>query len=189
MEAGEGSHIDEQPQIREHPVVIGSVLRRPAAGRTTWVLVGIEALLYPITLYLGTATGDRVSQTLQFGWWGALSPLLAIAFGIVGALIVRRHPGHAVGLLAAAGGFCLSLSAFAGAYAAYSLTHGHVLPATGFAEWLRGWTWYPGTTILFILVPALFPDGRLPSPRWRWLVWAVVTGHPGRSWFGSHSVS
>ncbi len=176
MEAGEDSHIDEQPQIREHPVVIGSVLWRPAAGWTTWVLVGIEALLYPITLYLGTATGDRVSQTLQFGWWGALSPLLAIAFGIVGALVVRRHPGHAVGLLAAAGGFCLSLSAFAGAYAAYSLTHGQVLPASGFAEWLRGWTWYPGTTLLFILVPALFPDGRLPSPRWRTLVWAVAAG-------------
>ena len=176
MEAGEGSHIDEQPQMREHPVVIGSVLRRPAAGWTTWVLVGIEALLYPITLYLGTATGDRVSQTLQFSWWGALSPLLGITFGIVGALIVRRNPGHAVGLLAAAGGFCLSLSAFAGAYAAYSLTHGQVLPASGFAEWLRGLAWYPGTTLLFILVPALFPDGRLPSPRWRTLVWAVAAG-------------
>jgi signal transduction histidine kinase len=156
--------------------VIGDVVRRPAAGWVAWVLVGIEALLYPFTLYLGTGAGDRLSPTLQFGWWGVLSPLLAIAFGIVGALIVRRHPGHAVGLLAAAGGFCLSLSAFAGAYAAYSLTHEHLLPATGFAEWLRGWTWYPGSTILIVLVPTLFPDGKLPSARWRWLVWAVATG-------------
>jgi signal transduction histidine kinase len=156
--------------------VIGNVFRRPAAGWGAWILVGIEALLYPFTLYLGTAAGDRVSQMLQFGWWGALSPLLAIEFGIVGALIVRRHPGHAVGLLAAAGGFCVSLSAFAGAYAAYSLTHGHLLPASGFAEWLRGWIWYPGSTVLLILVPAFFPDGRLPSPRWRWLVWAVAAG-------------
>ena len=176
MARGKGSHIDERPRIREHPVVIGDVLRWPEAGRGAWVLVGIEALLYPFTLYLGIAAGDRLSPALQFGWWGALSPLLALEFGIVGALIVRRHPGHAVGLLAAAGGFCLSLSAFAGAYAAYSLTHGHLLPASGLAEWLRGWIWYPGSTILIVLVPTLFPDGRLPSPRWRWLVWAVVTG-------------
>jgi signal transduction histidine kinase len=176
MAGGEGSHIDERLRIREHPVVIGDVLRRPAADWGAWVLVGIEALLYPFTLYLGTTARDPLSPALQFGWWGVLSPLLAIAFGIVGALIVRRHPGHAVGLLAAAGGFCLSLSAFAGAYAAYSLTHRHLLLATGFAEWLRGWTWYPGSTILIVLVPTLFPDGKLPSPRWRWLVWAVVTG-------------
>jgi signal transduction histidine kinase len=157
-------------------VVIGDVLRRPAADWGVWVLVGIEALLYPFTLYLGTTAGDPLSPALQFGWWGVLSPLLAIEFGIVGALIVRGHPGHAVGLLAVAGGFCLSMSAFAGAYAAYSLTHQHLLPASGFAQWLRGWAWYPGSTILIVLVPTLFPDGRLPSPRWRWLVGAVVAG-------------
>jgi signal transduction histidine kinase len=141
-----------------------------------WILVGIEALLYPFTLYLGLAAGGRLPQLLQFGWWGALAPLLASEFGIVGALILRRHPGHAIGSLAVIGGLCTSLAAFAGAYAAYSLTHGTGLPATGFAIWLRGWTWYPGVTSLLILVPALFPDGRLPSPRWRPIVWAVAIG-------------
>jgi len=153
--------------------VIGNLLRRPAVGGGSWVLVGIEALLYPFTLYLGTMQGDRVPAVLQFGWWGALTPLLAIEFGVVGALILRRHPGHTVGLLAAAGGLSLSMSAFTGAYAAYSLTHGDVLPATGFAVWLRGWTWLPGFS-LFALVPAVFPDGRLPSSRWRPIVWAVA---------------
>ncbi|HEY8813859.1 MAG TPA: sensor histidine kinase [Candidatus Dormibacteraeota bacterium] len=176
MAGGEGSHIDERPWMREHPIVIGDMLRSPGAGRAAWVLVGIEGLLYPFALYLGTTAGDPLSPALQFGWWGVLSPLLAIEFGIVGALIVRGHPGHAVGLLAAAGGFCLSISAFAGAYAAYSLTHQHLLPASGFAQWLRGWAWYPGSTILIVLVPTLFPDGRLTSPRWRWLVGAVVAG-------------
>jgi signal transduction histidine kinase len=149
---------------------------RPAVSWWAWILVGFEVLLYPFTLYLGTGAGDHVSQLLQFGWWGALTPLLAIEFGIAGALILRRHPGHSVGLLAVGGGSCLSLSAFAGAYAAYSLTHGHLLPASGLAEWLRGWIWYPGTSALVILVPAFFPDGKLPSRRWRWLVWAVAAG-------------
>ena len=168
--------MDAQAQMREHPVVMGGVFQRPAISRAAWILVGIEALLYPFTLYLGLTAGDRVAQLLQFGWWGALTPMLAIEFAIVGALILRRHPGHGVGLVAVTGSVCLALSVFAGAYAAHSLTHGHDLPAAGFAEWLRGWTWYPGTSLPFIVVPALFPDGRLPSPRWRPIVWAAVAG-------------
>jgi signal transduction histidine kinase len=168
--------MDVQRQMGEHPLVIGLDIRRLPAGRVAWILVGIEALLYPFTLYLGLTASDRLVQLLQFGWWGALSPLVALEFGILGALILRRHPGHGIGLVAVAGSLCLALSAFAGAYAAYSLTPGHALPAAGFAEWLRGWIWQPGTGLLFIVVPALFPDGKLPSKRWRPLVWAVAAG-------------
>jgi signal transduction histidine kinase len=175
-EVREVSHMDVQGQMRQHPLVIGSALRRPFAGRVAWILAGIEVLLYPLTLYLGLTASGRVAQTLQFGWWGALSPLLAIEFAIVGGLILGRHPGHGVGLVAVAGSLCTSLSAFAGAYAAYSLTSGNSLPAAGLAEWLRGWIWYPGTSLLFIVVPALFPDGRLPSVRWRPILWAVAAG-------------
>jgi signal transduction histidine kinase len=166
--------MDARPWMREHPPMIGKVFRRPASGRVAWILVGVEALLYPFSLYLGTTQGDRVPSLLQFGWWGALGPLLAIEFGGVGALILRRHPGHAVGWLAALGAFAFSLSIFAGAYAAYSLTHGDLLPASGLALWLRGWIWLPAFTFLFVLLPAVFPDGRLPSPRWRPIVWAVA---------------
>jgi len=133
-------------------------------------------LLYAPTLYLGLSAGGRLPQLLQFGWYGGLSPLVGIEFGIVGALLLRRHPGHALGSIALIGGFATSLSVFAGAYAAFSFTHGHLLPATGVAVWLRGWLWYPGLCFLFVLVPALFPDGRLPSPRWRPIVWAVAVG-------------
>ena len=60
--------MDAQAQMREHPVVMGSVFQRPAISRAAWILVGIEALLYPFTLYLGLTAGDRVAQLLQFGW-------------------------------------------------------------------------------------------------------------------------
>jgi len=166
--------MDARPRMREHPAVIGKMLRRPASGRVAWILVGVEAVLYPLTLYLGTAQGAHVPSLLEFGWWGALAPLLAVEFGVVGALILRRHPGHAVGWLAVAGGFSLWLSVFAGTYGAFSITHANALPATGFAIWLRGWLWLPGFSLLFALIPAVFPDGRLPSPRWRPLVWAVA---------------
>jgi signal transduction histidine kinase len=163
--------------VRDHPLVKAAVQQRSIPGGVSWILVGLSVLLYPPSLYLGLSAGGRLPQLLQFGWYGMLSPLLGIEFGIVGALILRRHPGHAVGRLAVVGGFCGSLSVFAGAYAAYSLTHGHFLPATDVAVWLRGWLWYPALTFLVVLVPAVFPDGRLPSPRWRPLVWAVAAGN------------
>jgi signal transduction histidine kinase len=168
--------MDVRRRMREHPLVIRRALQRRETGRAAWILAGVEALLYPITLYLGLTASDHVVQLLQFGWWGALSPLLGIEFALVGALILHRHPGHGVGLIAVVGGLCMALSAFAGAYAAYSLTAGHNLPATGLATWLRGWIWSPATSLLFVVLPALFPDGRLPSRRWRPIVWAVAAG-------------
>ena len=168
--------MDERPRVRDHPVVKGSVQRSSLAISLAWISVGLAMLLYAPSLYLGLSAGGRLPQLLQFGWYGLLAPLLGIEFGIVGALILRRHPGHALGSVALIGGFATSLSVFAGAYAAYSFTHGHLLPATGVAVWLRGWLWYPGLCLLFVLVPALFPDGRLPSPRWRPIVWAVAIG-------------
>jgi signal transduction histidine kinase len=162
--------------MREHPVVIANLFRRPAAAWVAWTLVLVAVLLYPFTLYFGLAAGGNVPQLLQFDWWAALTPLATIELGIVAALVLRRHPRHAVGWVAAVGGICASLSAFAGSYAAYSLTHGHVLPAAEFAVWLRGWLWYPASIFLLALIPALFPDGRLPTPRWRPIVWAVAAG-------------
>ncbi|MFI5269994.1 MAG: hypothetical protein ACHQ7M_21660, partial [Chloroflexota bacterium] len=57
--------------------------------------------------------------------------------------------------------------------AAYSLGR-HLLPAAPLAAWLRAWLWFPAFAALYILIPALFPDGRLPSKRWRLLIWMVA---------------
>ena len=162
--------------MQEHRLVIASRHWRPGAAWIAWTLVLVAALLYPFTLYLGLAAGGNVAPMLQFDWWSALTPLATIELGIVAALVLRLHPRHAVGWVAAIGGFLASPSAFAGSYAAYSLTHGHVLPAAELAIWLRGWIWYPASLFPLALIPALFPDGRLPSPRWRFVVWAVAAG-------------
>jgi signal transduction histidine kinase len=171
-----GSHMDELPPVRDHRLVKVSVQRNSLPTWFAWTFVGLALLLYAPSLYLGLSARGRLPQLLQFGWYGVLSPLLGIEFGIVGALILRRHPGHRLGSIALIGGFASSLSAFAGAYAAYSFTHGHLLPATDVAVWLRGWLWYAGLCFLFVLVPTLFPDGRLPSRSWRPIVWAVAIG-------------
>jgi signal transduction histidine kinase len=168
--------MDTLAGMRDHPVVIRDLFRKLPSSRLAWTLVVVAAVLYPFTLYLGRSAGSNLPQLLRFDWWAALTPIATIELGIVAALVLRRHPSHAVGWVAAVGSFLMSVSAFTGSYAAYSLTHGHVLPAAGFAVWLRGWLWYPASLSLFVLIPALFPDGRLPSPRWRPIVWAAAAG-------------
>src|ERR1700682_1410722 len=105
--------MEESPSVRDHPLMKAVVRRSSIPTWVPWLPVGLAVLVYGPTLYLGLSAGGRQPPLLQFGWWGALNPLLGIEFGIVGALVLRRHPGHAVGWLAVAGGFCASLSAMA----------------------------------------------------------------------------
>ena len=168
--------MDEAARVRDHGTVLLRLRRRLPPGWPAWLLLAGQGLLVPFTYFLGLSARGTLSPLLQFGWWETFAPLFAFEFTLVGALIVRRHPRHAVGWLAVAGGFSTGLSVFAGAYTAYSTTHGEVLPGTWAALWLRSWLWYVGLTFLFVLLPALFPDGCLPSRRWRPLVWAVVVG-------------
>jgi hypothetical protein len=90
------------------------------------------------------------------------SGVAGLSFPVVGATVVTRRPGHAIGWIFVAIGAGMSLAGFVNGYAAYSLT---VLPdpllATGVVAWLSGWLWVPRFALL------LFPDGHLPSPRWR----------------------
>jgi hypothetical protein len=67
----------------------------------------------------------------------------------------------------------LVLSTDAGAYAVadYRLRHGG-LPLGWVAVLLQP-SWAPAIA-LFGLTVLLFPDGRLPSPRWRWMLWAYL---------------
>jgi hypothetical protein len=66
-------------------------------------------------------------------------------------------------------GFSQGLVQFAGTYAEYVLVTepGFSLPGAPMMSWLGGWTWFLGYGLLLTYVPLLFPNGRLPSRRWR----------------------
>jgi len=57
------------------------------------------------------------------------------------------------------------------------------LPGAKIAAWLAEWTWVPSVGLIGTFLVLLFPDGRLPSRRWRAVAWLAVTAmlFPGLS--------
>jgi hypothetical protein len=99
---------------------------------------------------------------------------LVLAFSSVGALIVARRPGNGVGWILCAGGLTIGATTLASGYAVFSLTGPSGLPATEWAAWFAYWIWVPGVGPAMTFGLLMFPDGRLPSRRWRVVGWLSV---------------
>jgi len=105
------------------------------------------------------------------------SAILGVSFSVVGAVIVARRPENLVGWLLLFGGLCNSLNAFTSQYPEYAvLTEPGLWPLGSFFAWLQSWIFAPGLAASFPLTLLLFPTGRLPSPRWRPLLWLIGAG-------------
>jgi hypothetical protein len=104
---------------------------------------------------------------------GDLSTLFAFGtFAVVGGVLVA-HTGHRIGWLCLAVGVGGAMSGFTQEYATYAAARAG-LPGTELAAWLQNWLWFPFVGIVFTFLPLLFPDGHLPSRRWRPLAWLAL---------------
>jgi len=100
--------------------------------------------------------------------------ILGISFSAVGGLIASRRPENPLGWIFLAVGLSQGLDTFDTQYGRYALvTDPGSLPGGDLMVWLATWTWAPGTGLAATLTLLLFPTGRLPSPRWRWVSWVV----------------
>ncbi|HEV3496766.1 MAG TPA: hypothetical protein VHA34_10490 [Actinomycetes bacterium] len=98
-----------------------------------------------------------------------------LAWVAVGAVIVARRPGNSVGWVLCAAGSLVLLSAAAAEYAVSAELGGTGLPAGRALAWLGAWPAVLGFGLFFYLL-VLFPDGRLPSHRWRWAARLYTAG-------------
>jgi hypothetical protein len=102
-----------------------------------------------------------------------LFQLLPVPFAAVGALIAARRPGHRIGWLLLAGSLAIASAQLTWSYVSYSLSSGAPLPGSAVVGWVGNWIPWPALAA-FALLLLLFPDGQLPSPRWRPVAWAMV---------------
>ena len=111
-------------------------------------------------------------QNLNAGG-GSIPVWVSAAFAAVGLVLAWRRPSNPLGWIMLTGAFFFAVSEDASYYtvATYGLRHGD-LPL-GAVALLAQPGWAPGIVLLGLLV-LVFPDGRLPSSRWRWLVAAYA---------------
>ena len=139
--------------------------RRPLRARAaSWLALSLWALCV-LLLALGVFFAYLSSFATGFSPYLPNLIVGTLAFSTVGALVAYRRPGNPIGWLLCATGLLEALTAFGGEYGVYAFVDGS-LPGGVFGLWLGSWTWLAaGSVVLFAFL--LFPDGRLPSPRWR----------------------
>ena len=91
----------------------------------------------------------------------------ALLYAVLGHLVARRYAGHPVARVLQFAGLLGAVVVLAGGHANAALFG--PLPDAGatFTLWLSRWMWVPAIGVAALGMLLLFPDGRLPSPRWR----------------------
>jgi hypothetical protein len=108
-----------------------------------------------------------------FDYW-VENTMVAVVFSTVGAVVASRRPDHHVGWLFCVIGLLGGIRHLGAEYATYSLLVSHgSLPGGAVAGWVSSWMWVPHVGLM-VFLGLLFPNGLLPTPRWRPFAWFVV---------------
>ncbi len=140
---------------------------RLASPTAAWLLAALT-----VVLLVGYAVLSAATHELTFGSGFWTNTLIIVSVTAVGLLVAARQPGNPIGWICLAEGVLFSLGSDGGDYAVLAYRMGHHLPG-GPAAVLLALYWSP----LIVTFPAmilLFPDGRLPSRRWRRMLVAYL---------------
>jgi hypothetical protein len=156
-------------------------MSRRSAAWLAWSLVALS-----VALFLGGIALARTTRAIdtELPYGGAVYAVLGLAtvltFSVVGAIVASRHPRNTIGWIFCTTGLIEGLDRLARGYAEFWLASGwgpRSLAET--TAWFATWAWIllHGVPATFLLL--LFPDGRLPSPRWRPVAWCAALGISG----------
>jgi hypothetical protein len=144
------------------------------ASWLAWSLCGLS-----VAVFVGSVPLFVLARSAEVpsGWNADLTPVgllgsgLFLVFPLVGALIASRRPENPIGWLFLADGFLWMITNMLDYYGVYGLAKPTSLPFPLGAAAIDNWLWVPEVGLLATYVFLLFPDGKLPSRRWRPLAW------------------
>ncbi|WP_371403442.1 histidine kinase [Kribbella sp. NBC_00662] len=154
--------------------------RRGRVGTRVGMLVGLLAG------FVVAEVAVAVGYLLAIGWgWHQLvdsfmvtNGLMALTFGLCGAVIAWHRPSNPIGWLFLADGIGHATTPLAGAFAQYLAENGASIAAQRVFVTISiaAWPWSIGLFLPLALL--LFPTGRLLSPRWRWAAIGIIATAP-----------
>ena len=146
---------------------------RPGRGAWTIAIVDVVAIL--IVCLIDPAL-DVAS--------GLLYAVGIAQFVFVGALLVTRVPANPIGGLLLTAGTLLVVAVSVGTYADIGELRSPPLPGSDLARHVGNALFIYPFAITFIGIPLVFPNGHLPSPRFRWVAGLAIAA--GIAWgFGA----
>jgi hypothetical protein len=129
------------------------------------VFVGRSHCLYSLVRHVPSSWNADLTTG------GLLGSGLFLVFPLVGALIASRRPENPIGWLCLADGFLWMTTNMLDYYSVYGMASPGSVPFPLGAAAINNWLWVPQVGLLATYVFLLFPNGRLPSRRWRPLAW------------------
>ena len=147
-------------------------MRRKALVGIAWLAAVAGAVGLVVAASAGTVLKpDNAGFSLVFGGLA----LAVVTDATVGAVLMLRRPGNVVGLVLMLAAILLPVT-FLGFISGAVLTEerGRQDALAGFASVLGGLGLYPTLIVAGPLIALVFPDGRLPGPRWKWPIVAIV---------------
>ncbi len=144
--------------------------------------VGAVLLLLASMLTLLVAMNDVPAAGHPGTWHQVTKLVVTMPLLLLGALMIARLPRNAIGWILCGTSLGTAIAVAAQEYATYShFVDG--LPAEPWIGWLGEWAGGPTLAILTVAL-LLFPTGRLPSRRWRPVLWLGIAG-PLLVWLGA----
>ena len=156
--------------------------REPELGRAgtrahswlAWVLAALSAVLFVASfplLFLARAAPIPESWDANLSVAGQLSSSFMLVFSVVGVLIASRHPRNPIGWIFLADGLLWNFLGFTDYYGIYGVASPGSVPFPVLVAGFNNFLWVPAVGLLGTYALMLFPDGNLPSKRWRPLAW------------------
>jgi signal transduction histidine kinase len=138
-----------------------------------WAIGLTSILLMAASMALMYVDRNVTLPQVSDGWTfiNVFDVLVNLGVPVMGIVIASRRPENPIGWLLLVAGLALGLGGFSRAYALHALVADPgSLPAGRILGWIANAIW-PIPVALLAFLFLLFPDGHLPSPRWRPVAW------------------